>query len=198
MTLLTLTHIVPCHLYFNFKKMSAYERVKQWNTFTRVWHIFDAKWQNPIDSAKVISKRLQGLHKPIYHPLNDCGDHVIVFNSRHIALPGYEWKRRAYFHHTGYPGGASWTLAWQLHEINPTLIVQKAVKWEIPRSLVKFRLMARLHIFPDEDVPEELLKNVSSQIRQIRSVPRNLNSYSEQEINEYPKIMDFPKSYVLK
>uniref|UniRef100_A0A8D8XXI1 39S ribosomal protein L13, mitochondrial n=2 Tax=Cacopsylla melanoneura TaxID=428564 RepID=A0A8D8XXI1_9HEMI len=115
--------------------MSAYERVKQWNTFARIWHIYDAKWQNPFDSAKVISKHIQGLHKPIYHPLNDCGDNVIVFNTRHIALPGYEWKKRAYFHHTGYPKGASWTLAWQLHEINPTLVSSSEFQYLVLKRL---------------------------------------------------------------
>ncbi|XP_026681626.1 39S ribosomal protein L13, mitochondrial-like, partial [Diaphorina citri] len=129
---------------------------------------------------------------------DDCGDHVIVMNSRHIALPGYEWKKRAYFHHTGYPGGVSWTLAWQLHEIDPTLVMKKAVRWELPRSLIKFRLMARLHIFPDQEVPEDLLKNVSSQIRQLRPVPRTLASYSDKEVDEFPKINDFPKDYILK
>lgn len=82
-----------------------------------------------------------GMHKPIYHPMSkyskhrllsltiklladDCGDHVIVINSADIALPGDEWKKRVYFHHTGYPGGASWTLAWQLHNKDPILVRQ--------------------------------------------------------------------------
>lgn len=63
-----------------------------------------------------------GLHKPIYHPLNDCGDHVVVINTSEIALPGDEWTKRVYFHHTGYPGGASWTLAWELHKKDPTMV----------------------------------------------------------------------------
>lgn len=63
-----------------------------------------------------------GLHKPIYHPLNDCGDHVIVINTSEIALPGDEWVKRVYFHHTGYPGGASWTLAWELHKKDPKMV----------------------------------------------------------------------------
>lgn len=54
--------------------------------------------------------------------LDDCGDHVVVINSKEIALPGDDWRKRAYFHHTGYPGGASWTLAWELHEKDPTLV----------------------------------------------------------------------------
>ncbi|KAG8260591.1 54S ribosomal protein L13 [Homalodisca vitripennis] len=53
---------------------------------------------------------------------SDTGDHVVVINSRHVALPGDEWRRRSYFHHTGYPGGATWTMAWELHEKDPTMV----------------------------------------------------------------------------
>lgn len=48
-------------------KMSAYQRVQQWATFARVWHLYDCNWQNPFDSAKLICKYLLGQHKPIYH-----------------------------------------------------------------------------------------------------------------------------------
>lgn len=54
--------------------------------------------------------------------LDDCGDHVVVINSKDIALPGDEWRQRVYFHHTGYPGGATWTLAWELHDKDPTMV----------------------------------------------------------------------------
>jgi ribosomal protein L13 len=45
-----------------------------------------------------------------------------VINSKEVALRGDEWKKRVYFHHTGYPKGASWTLAWQVHEKDPTMV----------------------------------------------------------------------------
>ena len=83
--------------------MSKFERVKQWAAFARNWHVYDAKWQNPFQSARVITKVLEGKNKPIYHPLTDCGDHVVVINSKHIALLGREWQHRVYYHHTGYP-----------------------------------------------------------------------------------------------
>jgi large subunit ribosomal protein L13 len=31
---------------------------------------------------------LEGKNKPVYHPMNDCGDHVVVVNSKHVALLG--------------------------------------------------------------------------------------------------------------
>ncbi len=36
--------------------MSRFERVKQWTAFSRTWHIYDAKWQNPFHSAKVTTE----------------------------------------------------------------------------------------------------------------------------------------------
>lgn len=69
-----------------------------------------------------------GMHKPIYHPMNDCGDVVVCINSRDIALRGDDWRQRAYFHHTGYPGGATWTLAWEVHNKDPTMVSSKSVQ----------------------------------------------------------------------
>lgn len=96
-----------------------------------------------------------GLYKPIYHPMSksneiytyaynntdckiginnilnvnfyidQCGDHVIVINSKEIALRGDEWQKRVYFHHTGFHGGATWTLAWELHSKDPTMVVDR-------------------------------------------------------------------------
>ncbi|KAG7197421.1 hypothetical protein KM043_013281 [Ampulex compressa] len=107
--------------------MSVMRRGQQWGTFARVWHIYDATWQDPFQSAQRIKHYLMGLYKPIYHPTNDCGDHVVVINSKEIALRGDEWRKRVYFHHTTYIRGASWTLAWELHTKDPTMIMKKAV-----------------------------------------------------------------------
>lgn len=58
--------------------------------------------------------------------------------------------------------------------------------------------MQRLHLFPDANVPPNLLKNVSNQIKQIRPTPKGLDQYSEKEIKEFPKIIDLPKDYIVK
>lgn len=174
-------------------------RVQQWATFARIWHVFDATWQNPYQSAELLKKYLLGIHKPVFHATNDCGDHVIVINSKEVALPGDEWEKRVYFHHTGYPrGGATWTLAHELHKKDPTLIIKKAVYNSMDGNIQRRYTMERLHIFEDANVPMELMKNVSNQIRQLRSVPKRLDSYSVEETESFPKIMDYPKDYILK
>lgn len=58
--------------------------------------------------------------------------------------------------------------------------------------------MQRLHLFPDDKVPESLLKNVSNQIQQLRPIPKRLDHYSEEEVKQFPKIIDLPKDYIVK
>nr|ACO10638.1 39S ribosomal protein L13, mitochondrial [Caligus rogercresseyi] len=181
--------------------MSAFQRVQQWSTFARSWHVFDAKRQNPFASAKIITNYLEGKHKPIHHSMNDPGDHVIVLNSRHIALMGREWQVRVYFHHTGFPkkrynGGARWIPAWQIHERDPTLVLWKACYSNLYGDLFRKGKMARLHVFPDEEVPEELLSNASNMIPRIKDVPKKLSEYSEEEIKAFPRLWGFQETYV--
>lgn len=178
--------------------MSLLRRGQQWGTFARVWHIFDAKWQDPFQSATLIKHYLMGMYKPIFHPMNDCGDHVIVMNSKDIAMRGDEWQRRVYFHHTGYHGGASWTLAWELHTKDPTMIVKKAVYSSMDGTLQRRFTMQRLHIFPDENVPKDMMENVGHQIRQPRPVPVRLDHIPAEEIESFPRLIKYPVDYKLR
>lgn len=58
--------------------------------------------------------------------------------------------------------------------------------------------MMNLHIFPEEEIPEEIRGNISHQIPTQRPVPRSLRSYTEQEIANFPKIIDYPHDYIVK
>lgn len=129
---------------------------------------------------------------------DDCGDHVVVINTKEIALPGDEWVKRVYFHHTGYPGGASWTLAWQLHEKDPKMVMHKAVYNSMKGNLQRRYTMQRLHLFADDQVPEDILANVTSQIRAPREVPQRLDMIDKETLENFPSIMDYPKDYILR
>lgn len=187
--------------------MSRFERVKQWAAFSKTWHIYDAKWQNPFQSAKVVTKFLEGKNKPVYHPLNDAGDHVVIINSKEVSLLGREWQYRVYFHHTGYPSafkhmgawnGPLWIPAWQLHDRDPTLIMWKAVYNNMSGSAFRRNNMARLHVFPGEEVPEEIMKNVTSQIPQVKPIPKKLSDYTDEEMQSFPKVFDYPENLLKK
>merc|ERR1712137_716107 len=141
----------------NIKKMSATKRVQQWATFARMWYIFDAKWQDPFHSAKLLSLYLTGQHKPIYHPLNDCGDQLVIINSK-----------------------------------------EKAIYSSIKNNLNRKTYMTRLHIFPGSEIPDDIKSNISGQIKPLKLVPKPLQEYSQEEIESYPKVFDYPKDYIVR
>lgn len=58
--------------------------------------------------------------------------------------------------------------------------------------------MQSLFIYPDSNVPEDIMANISNQIRQVRKVPKRLDKYSEKEVKEFPKIIDYPKDYIIR
>lgn len=65
-------------------------------------------------------------------------------------------------------------------------------------SLQRRYTMCRLHLFSDSNVSEEIMKNVSAQIRQLRPCPKRLDHYTEEERKTFPKIIDYPQDYILK
>ncbi|ESP01255.1 hypothetical protein LOTGIDRAFT_186083 [Lottia gigantea] len=176
----------------------ANNRVLQWATFARTWWIFDANHQCHIKSAKRIALYLQGKHKPIYHPLSDIGDHVVVINTAGISMRNDFWRKWKYNHHTGYAGGHSVTSAWRLHELDQTKVVEKSVYATLPGNLLRRRMMRRLHLFTDDNVPDDILQNVTDQIRQVTVVPRLIQEYTQEELDAMPKLFDWPDDYEIE
>ena len=56
---------------------------QQLATFSRVWYLFDAKWQCPHLSGERIARILRGEHKPIYYP----GGKEPIDNENIVTLP---------------------------------------------------------------------------------------------------------------
>ncbi|KAL4236564.1 54S ribosomal protein L13 [Mactra antiquata] len=175
----------------------AHNRVIQWGAMARTWWLYDAKFQCPYRSAEKLCMYLEGRHKPLYHPLSDVGDHVVVINTRYVAMAEDLWRKQQYKHDTRYAGGKSSATAWRLHEADYTKILYKAVYSAAPKNLLRPTIMRRLHLYPEEDVPDDIIGNVSDVIRQIQVVPKPLDSYSAQEIEEFPKLFDWPEDHVI-
>merc|ERR1712112_667104 len=130
---------------------------------------------------------------------------VVIINSKEVSLLGREWQYRVYYHHTGYPAafkhmgrinGKPWIPAWQLHDRDPTLILWKAVYNNMENNMMRKNNIARLHIFPEDEVPEDILSNVTAQIPQLRAVPKTLNEYSEGEKENFPHVFTSSEDFV--
>nr|XP_046192693.1 39S ribosomal protein L13, mitochondrial isoform X1 [Oncorhynchus gorbuscha] len=179
--------------------MSSFTKsAQQWATFARSWYLIDARMQPPGKIATMCAIRLQGKHKPIYHALSDVGDHVVVMNSRHIAFSGNKWEQKMYSSHTQYPGGFKQVTATQLHSKDPKAIVKLAVYGMLPRNLSRRTMMQRLHLFPEDDLPEDILLNLTEELPQPREIPRRLNEYSQEEREAFPTVWTPPEDYRMK
>ena len=68
------------------------------------------------------------------------------------------------FLHTGYPGGLKQVTPVQFHW-DPVAIIKLAVDGMLPKNLHR-TMMQRLHLFPDESIPENILQNLVEELPQ--------------------------------
>ncbi|XP_072045683.1 large ribosomal subunit protein uL13m-like [Amphiura filiformis] len=161
---------------------------QQWATFARLWYLVDAYKQPPGRVASQVSFLLQGKHKPIFHPLSDVGDHVIIINTGHIAIDEKTWYKRKHRHHTGYPGGFSETPIYKVHDKDKTKLMKKAIYGMLPKDLRRRTMMERLHLFPYEEFPDELKANVCDQLKPPFELPKTLPEYTQEEKDAFPRL----------
>lgn len=76
--------------------------------------------------------------------------------------------------------------------------MHKAVYNAMDGNLQRRHTMQRLHLYPDDNVPPEIMGNISNQLKQARPMPIRLDHIDEETVKNYPKIMDYPKDYIIK
>ena len=111
-------------------------------------------------------------------------------------MPLKEWRKRMYSHHSLYAKGHTWASAYELHLRDPTIVLYKAIYKALIRTKESRTIMARCHIFPDANVPEELMANVCDEIKQVQLMNKKLDEYTEEEIRAFPKLVDVPDDYI--
>lgn len=119
----------------------------------RTWHIVDVKDQILGRVATGIALKLVGKSKPNFARNIDCGDYVVVINSKHVMVTGRKEKEKMYGNYSGFPGGLKEKALWQLRKEKPTEIVRRAVMGMLPKNKLRDRLMTRLYIYPDAEHP---------------------------------------------
>ena len=77
-------------------------------------------------------------------------------------------------------------------------MLEKAVYTSMDGNLQRRYNMKRLHLFADDNVPKEMMENISNQIRRIRTVPKRLDHYDPEFVEKFPKIVDYPTDYILR
>ena len=137
--------------------------MSQFKTFTatpadieKAWCVIDAEGLVLGRVASLIANRLRGKHKPSFTPHMDCGDNVIVVNAEKVLLKGNKRTQKAYYWHTGYPGGIKERTADKILDgKHPERVLIKAVERMIPRGPLGRRCMKHLHVYAGASHPHE-------------------------------------------
>lgn len=119
----------------------------------RRWLVVDAEGKTLGRLAAQVAMVLKGKHKPIYTPHMDTGDHVIVINAAKVRLTGSKPVKKEYFHHTLYPGGATWTKYSEMLAKHPERVVQKAVKGMMPKTKLGDAMIRKLKVYAGAEHP---------------------------------------------
>ncbi|CAG8660491.1 44461_t:CDS:2 [Gigaspora margarita] len=156
--------------------------------YVRAWHLVDAKQRILGRMAANIATTLMGKHKPIYDPASDCGDYVVVINSKEVAVTGKKAEQKVYRHHSGYPGGLK-TISYKIMlEKKPDEIIRKAVSGMLPKNRLRYRRLNRLFIFPDDKHPYEknILKSYDYTLNEL-SLPDKVEKIQDKSKNQDKK-----------
>jgi len=121
----------------------------------RRWLVVDAEGKTLGRLAAQVAMVLKGKHKPMYTPHMDTGDHVIVINAAKVRLTGTKPEKKEYFHHTMYPGGATWTKLAEVLQKHPERIVQRAVRGMMPKNKLGNAMFKKLKVYAGAEHPHE-------------------------------------------
>ncbi len=123
------------------------------NDITREWFVVDAEGQTLGRLATRIATVLRGKHKPIYTPNLDVGDHVIVINADKIQVTGAKDVDKAYYDHSGFPGGLRSVPFARMMERQPTEIVERAVRGMLPKTKLGRSMISKLKVYAGPEHP---------------------------------------------
>lgn len=122
---------------------------------TRKWHVVDAKDIVLGRLATSVASHLIGKLKSNYSPEADCGDFVIVLNSRQIKLTGNKADQKVYTRYSGYPGGLKNVLMAKAQQEKPNFVIRHAVMGMLPKNKLRKVCIKRLFIYDGETHPHQ-------------------------------------------
>lgn len=122
------------------------------------WYIVDAKGKTLGRMSTEIANYLRGKNKPIFSPHVDCGDYVIVINTKEVKLTGNKESQKVYYRHSGFPGGLKETPVAKMRAEKPNEIVKKAVAGMLPKNKLRQVYLSKLKLFPGAEHNHEAQK----------------------------------------
>ncbi len=129
--------------------------VTQPDEVKREWFVVDASGKTLGRLATEVARILRGKHKPIYSPMIDVGDYVIVVNAEKVRVTGRKLTQKFYYRHSGYPGGFKQISLRDMLARHPTRVIEYAVWGMLPKNALGRRMFKKLKVYAGPDHPHQ-------------------------------------------
>lgn len=136
---------------------------------TREWVLVDASNAVLGRLASQIAHRLRGKHKPIFTPHIDTGDFVVVINAEKLRVTGQKPSQKAYYRHSGYPGGIYRTTYEKMQGRFPGRALEIAVKGMLPKGPLGYAMLKKLKVYAGASHPHTAQQPKLLQIQGVTS-----------------------------
>ncbi len=113
----------------------------------RDWHLIDVQGKVLGRVSTEIANLLMGKSKPYFVRNLDCGDYVVVINSKEVKVTGNKEEKKVYYRHSGYPGGFKSETLGEMRNRKSNDIIVHAVKGMLPQNKLRDQMLGRLKIF---------------------------------------------------
>lgn len=126
----------------------------------REWHLIDVDGKILGRISTEIANLLMGKGKPYFVRNLDCGDFVVITNSKKIKVTGTKELNKLYRRHSGYPGGFREETLGEMRNRNANDIIKHAVKGMLPQNRLRDQMLGRLKIYEgtDHEYAEKFVK----------------------------------------
>lgn len=125
---------------------------------TRKWYVIDASETTLGRVATKAATLLTGKGKPQFTHHIDCGDYVIVINAKDLKVTGDKLETKKYYRHSGYAGNLHERSLKEQMNLDPTKVIESAVRGMLPANKLRDGRLERLKIYSGSDHRHEAQK----------------------------------------
>ena len=118
----------------------------------RDWYLVDAKDKTLGRLSSKVATILRGKNKVNYTPNIDASDFVVIINADQIKVTGNKEDNKAYWRHSGFPGGTKTKL---YKTLDSTFVITKAIKGMLPHNRLGRKLINHLKVYNGDSHPHQ-------------------------------------------
>ncbi len=135
---------------------------------TRKWYVLDASESTLGRVATQAASLLLGKGKPQFTHHIDVGDYVIVTNAKDLKVTGEKLTAKKYYRHSGYAGALKTRTLQEQLNLDPTKVIEDAVRGMLPTNKLRPARLERLKIYADADHKHEAQKPETLSVKEAK------------------------------